>query len=55
MENTMNLNSFKLKVKKGVNKVLTFFGVPANSILIIFGIMLLNLKITNSKKYYQQK
>ena len=45
MENTMNLNSFKLKVKKGVNKGLTFFGVPANSILIIFGIMLLILTL----------
>lgn len=45
MENTMNLNSFKLKVKKGVNKGLTFFGVPANSILIFFGIMLLILTL----------
>ena len=45
MENTLNLNSFKLKVKKGVNKGLTFFGVPANSILIIFGIMLLILTL----------
>ena len=45
MENTMNLNSFKLKVKKGVTKGLTFFGVPANSILIFFGIMLLILTL----------
>ena len=45
MENTMNLNSLKLKVKKSVNKGLTFFGVPANSILIIFGIMLLVLTL----------
>ena len=45
MENTLNLNSFKLKVKKDVNKGLTFFGVPANSILVIFGIMLLILNL----------
>lgn len=38
-------NSFAKKFKKGVNQTLTFFGVPANSILIIFGILLLALNI----------
>ena len=43
MENSLSLDSFKIKMKKTANKVLTFFGVPANSILVIFGILLLIL------------
>lgn len=43
MEEAMDLNSFKMKAKRASNKCLTFFGVPANSILVIFGILLLIL------------
>lgn len=43
MENTLNFNSIKLNIKKGVNKGLTFFGLPANTILVFFGIILLIL------------
>lgn len=46
MDETLPSNdSFAKKFKKGVNQTLTFFGVPANSILIIFGILLLALNI----------
>lgn len=40
MEKTIQ-SDFKTNLRKNVNKTLTFFGVPANSILIIFGILLL--------------
>ena len=43
MENTLNLDSMKLKAKKAMNRGLSFFGLPANSILVIFGILLLIL------------
>ena len=43
MENTFNLDSMKLKAKKAMNRGLTFFGLPANSILVIFGVLLLIL------------
>lgn len=46
MENTASAqdpNSFKMKVKRGAHKTLTFFGVPANSILVFFGVVLLLL------------
>ena len=43
MENTFNLDSMKLKAKKAMNRGLSFFGLPANSILIIFGVLLLIL------------
>ena len=43
MENTQYLDSMKLKAKKAMNKGLTFFGLPANSILVIFGVLLLIL------------
>ena len=43
MENTFQLDSMKLKAKKALNRGLTFFGLPANSILIIFGVLLLIL------------
>ena len=43
MDKNLTMDSMKLKIKKGVNKGLTFFGVPANSILVIFGIILLIL------------
>ena len=43
MENSQYLDSMKLKAKKAMNKGLTFFGLPANSILVIFGILLLIL------------
>ncbi len=43
MDKNLTMDSMKLKIKKGVNKGLTFFGVPANSILVIFGILLLIL------------
>lgn len=36
-----NKNDFGLKMKKGFNKAVTFFGVPANTILILFGVLLL--------------
>lgn len=45
MENSQNLDSMKLKAKKAMNKGITFFGLPANSILIIFGILLLILTL----------
>ena len=43
MENTFNLDSMKLKAKKAMNRGLSFFGLPANSILVIFGVLLLIL------------
>ena len=43
MENTFNLDSMKLKAKKTMNRGLSFFGLPANSILVIFGVLLLIL------------
>ena len=43
MENTQYLDSMKLKAKKAMNKGLTFFGLPANSILVVFGVLLLIL------------
>ena len=42
---TESMNSFKMKSKKALNKGLTFFGVPANSILIILGFLLLILTL----------
>src|SRR5574344_314666 len=38
-----NVDSFKVKAKRFFNKQKTFFGVPANNILIIFGILLVIL------------
>lgn len=38
-------NPFWKKVKKGANKTLTFFGVPANTILVFFGVLLLLLTL----------
>jgi iron(III) transport system permease protein len=46
MENVMqnsHEDSFKIKAKRFFNKQKTFFGVPANNILIIFGILLVVL------------
>ena len=43
MENSQYLDSMKLKAKKAMNKGITFFGLPANSILVIFGVLLLIL------------
>ena len=37
--------SFKQSFKRGINKTLTFLGVPANTILILLGILLLLLNI----------
>lgn len=37
--------NFLKDVKKGLNKTLTFFGVPANTILVFFGIVLLLLTL----------
>ena len=45
MENSQYLDSMKLKAKKAMNKGITFFGLPANSILVIFGILLLILTL----------
>lgn len=42
-ENALDLNSLKLKAKRALNKGLTFFGIPANTILVFFGIVLLIL------------
>jgi len=36
---------FIKKVRRGVNTTLTFFGVPANSILVLFGVALLILNV----------
>ena len=41
--NTLDLNSMKMKAKRALNRGLTFFGVPANTILVIFGFVLLLL------------
>ena len=38
-------SNFALTMKKGLNKTLTFFGVPANSILVLFGVLLLLLTL----------
>lgn len=44
-ENNGEQKSFLKDVKKGLNKTLTFFGVPANTILVFFGVVLLLLTL----------
>ena len=44
-QNIKEPNPFWKKVKKGANKTLTFFGVPANTILVFFGVLLLLLTL----------
>jgi iron(III) transport system permease protein len=39
------ISEFRQRFRKATNKTLTFFGVPANSILVFFGIILLFLNI----------
>lgn len=41
----LNIQSLKQSAKKTFNKGLTFFGVPANTILIFFGVLLLVLQL----------
>ena len=41
----LNIQSLKQSAKKTFNKGLTFFGVPANTILIFFGVLLLILQL----------
>ena len=41
----LNIQSLKQSAKKTCNKGLTFFGVPANTILIFFGVLLLVLQL----------
>ncbi len=45
VENNGKQKSFLKDVKKGLNKTLTFFGVPANTILVFFGVVLLLLTL----------
>ena len=45
MENSVNKPSFTKVVKRDLRKGLTFFGVPANTILVVFAIVLLILNI----------
>ncbi len=45
VENNGEQKSFLKDVKKGLNKTLTFFGVPANTILVFFGVVLLLLTL----------
>ena len=40
---TENNGGFSKKLKKGFQNTLTFFGVPANTILVFFGVFLLLL------------
>lgn len=40
-----NIKSLKQSAKKAFNKGLTFFGLPANTILVFFGILLLVLEL----------
>ena len=44
-ESAVSQNEFSKKLKKGWNNTKTFFGVPANSLLVFFGILLLVLNI----------